>query len=313
MACTKHCIVLVSIIYLLSVKVSIGAHLSQVHRREVQSTKQEKPKPTEASTVSGVPSVRPIIENTDRECTRFEHSYCNSQYGYQHGLFPNHKGQTAEQAAAELDHFAQLFNSGCSDKIGVFLCFTYFPLCIPPTKDGTQLIGGAQLEEVLPCKETCEEVHKSECTEYVLNATRGTGWADHLSCNQDIFKPKSSKQCATGESDSDDEDSTDSVDSKSEICPSESKLICSQRVCVCRDGTMSSVFFSVAVRCQSRCVARKNCNRGTFKNTKNQYKFGKLDINFDSKILCYYYDFSCQGDSGREARRQPQLQARLQR
>lgn len=223
MACTKlYCIVIIT---LLCVKASIGAQFSlqKLHRREVQPVKEEKPEPTEASTASSAPSVRPIIEESERECTRFEHTYCNSQFGYEYGLFPNHKGQTAEQAATELNHFAQLFNSGCSDKIGVFLCFTYFPLCIP-NMDGMQSNGGAQLQEVLPCKETCEEVHKSECTEYVLNATSGEGWAEHLSCNQAIFKPEASKQCATGESGNDNEVSTNSGDNESEICQSKSKV-----------------------------------------------------------------------------------------
>ena len=217
----------IAIITLLCVNASIGAQFSlqKLHRREVQPVKEEKPEPTEfeAFTASSAPSVRPIIEESGRECTRFEHTYCNSQFGYEYSLLPNHKGQTAEQAAAELNHFAQLFNSGCSDKIGVFLCFTYFPLCIP-NMDGVQLNGGAQLQEVLPCKETCEEVHKSDCTEYVLNATSGKGWAEHLSCDQAIFKPESSKHCASGGSGNDNEDSTNNGDNESEICQSKSKL-----------------------------------------------------------------------------------------
>lgn len=195
MASTKlYCI---AIIALLCVNASVGAQhhsLQKLHRRDVQPVKDEKPEPTETSTVSSGPSLRLIIEESGRECTRFNHTYCSSQFGYQYGLFPNHKGQSAKEAAAELNHFAQLFNSGCSDKIGVFLCFTYFPLCTPNT-DST---SGSQLQEVLPCKETCEEVHKSECTEYVLNATGG--WAEHLNCDQAIFKPEASKHCATGES-----------------------------------------------------------------------------------------------------------------
>ena len=201
------------IVALLCVNASIGAQqqqhsLQKLYRREVQPVKDEKPEPTETSTVSSAQSVRPKIEGSRRECTRFNHTYCSSQFGYQYGLFPNNKGQSAEEAAAELNHFAQLFNSGCSDKIGVFLCFTYFPLCTPDTD------SGSQLQEVLPCKETCEEVHKSECTEYVLNATGG--WAEHLSCDQAIFKPEASKQCATGEP-GNNEDSTDN-----ESCPSKS-------------------------------------------------------------------------------------------
>ena len=230
MAGTKlhYCMIIVT---LLCVKVSVGAQLSSLqimHRRGVEPVKEEeKPtefEPTEASTASSAPSVRPKIEESTRECTRFEHTYCNSQFEYEYGLFPNHKGQTAKEAATELNHFSQLFNADpkCSDKIGVFLCFTYFPLCTPNV-DGTQLVnsGDAQLQEVLPCKETCEEVHKSECTEYVLNATSGDGWAEHLSCDQAIFKPEASKQCANGESGNDDEEeSTNDGDNGSENCQS---------------------------------------------------------------------------------------------
>ena len=195
------------IVALLCVNASIGAQqqqhsLQKLYRREVQPVKDEKSEPIETSTVSSAPSVRPIIiGESGRECTRFNHTYCSSQFGYQYGLFPNHKGQSAKETAAEFNHFARLFDSGCSDKIGVFLCFTYFPLCTPNTD------SSSQLQEVLPCKETCEEVHKSECTEYVSNAT--DGWAEHLSCDQAIFKPKASKQCATG-------------NNEDESCPSKS-------------------------------------------------------------------------------------------
>ena len=230
-----YCIVFVSIIFLLGVEASSGAHFIQ-HRRDVQSAKQEKQEPTEASTASSVPSLRtPVTEETQRECTKFNHTYCNSQFGYEYGLFPNHKGQTAKKAAEELNDFAQLFNSGCSDKIGMFLCFTYFPLCQPPvdrivtvlTIDDTQLIdkpSARELQEVLPCKETCEEVHKSECTEYVLNATGGDAWPEHLSCNQAIFKPTASEQCATGES-SKDEESTNNGNNDNTICQCKSNLL----------------------------------------------------------------------------------------
>lgn len=231
-----YCIAFVSIIFLLDaapVRSSVGVHLS-LHRRDVQPDKQEKQEPTEASSTVGssVPSLRPKIKETQRECTRFEHTYCSDQFGYQYGLFPNHKGQTAEEAAKELNDFAQLFTSECSDKIGVFLCFAYFPLCTPPIDtvlnlDGTQLNDGPttmQLQEVLPCKETCEEVHKSECTEYVLNATRSDVWPEHLSCNRAIFKPMASKQCASGESSNDNEELTDNGDNDNEMCQGESKF-----------------------------------------------------------------------------------------
>jgi hypothetical protein len=216
----------IAIIALLCVKAiaSTGAQQyssQKLHRREVVPVKDDKPEPTEfeTSTVSSAPPVRPKIEqNTRRECTRFKHTYCSSQFGYQYGLFPNHKEQTAEEAVAELNDFAQLFNSGCSDKIGVFLCFTYFPLCIPDTDSNS---SGAQLQEVLPCKETCEEVHKSECTEYVLNATGHHGWAEHLSCDQAIFKPEASEHCANGEADANDNKESPE---DNEICQRKSKF-----------------------------------------------------------------------------------------
>lgn len=206
------------IIALLCAKSSTGVEISlqKQHRslREVQPLKEEKSEPTEAA--STAPPLRPRIEGSARECIRFNYTYCNSQFGYEYGLFPNHRGQTAKEAAEELNHFAQLFYSGCSDKIGVFLCFSYFPLCVP-NMGGTEVSSGVQLEEVLPCKETCEEVHKSECTEYVLNVTGG--WAEHLSCNQSIFKPEASKQCASGEPGTNGNEESNE-DNENEICQS---------------------------------------------------------------------------------------------
>lgn len=187
-----------------------GVHLhhgeSSIYERSIESDVTNH-------TSTFVPSVRPVVESTDRECLRFEHSYCNSQFRYSHGLFPNHKGQTAEQAAIEFGDFMQLIHSGCSDKLGTFLCFTYFPLC-EPTVD--------EVQEILPCMETCEEVHKSECTEYVVNATNGNGWADHLKCDQDIFKPMNSMQCAIGESNS---RNSSTEDGKSGDASCEGKLL----------------------------------------------------------------------------------------
>lgn len=223
MACTKCCIELFSIICLLCVTFTGRVHSTQ-HRRDIEPIKQEKLDPTEAlPTSSLIPSPPAILivgeDDQGRQCTRFNHSYCSNKFHYNNGLFPNHKGQTAEKAAAELNDFALLFDSGCSDKIAVFLCFTYFPFCTPTDDSMPSQVGSVQLREVLPCKETCEEVHNSDCTAYVLNATRGSGWPDHLDCKQDIFKPKASNLCASGEVHTNEEDQTDI---KNETCQSES-------------------------------------------------------------------------------------------
>lgn len=186
------------LISVLSVQVCVGYSVS--------NTITEPTSPTNDSTVS----VRPRVELTERECTSFEHPFCNGLFGYTYGYFPNHKGQTFQEAVSEFSHFEQLLHTGCSDKLAIFLCFTYFPLCVPSSTMKS-------VQEVLPCKETCEEVHKSECTEYVVNATNGDGWAEHLDCDQDIFKPIETEQCADGES-NDGKSTPDNEDSETTTC-----------------------------------------------------------------------------------------------
>ena len=199
---------LVTLVSLLTVEVCVGNSL--LYRREAQTNKAEIGETDETSLTSSseeeedsTPSVRPRVKSEERQCVEFEHHYCNSQFGYTHGLFPNNKGQTAEEAVTEFNDFSLLLNSGCSDKLGIFLCFTYFPLCTP---------NMGPVQEILPCKEVCEEIHKSECTEHVLNATKGSGWAEHFDCNQEIFKPMESQQCAGGES------SNGGSENENEIC-----------------------------------------------------------------------------------------------
>ena len=120
------------------------------------------------------------------QCVPFTHTYC-STFGYNYTVSPNPwaRGLTIEGVQREIGDFNGLLNSGCSSVLGIFLCFTYFPLCY----------GNGQV--ILPCKEVCDEVHNSRCNDLVLNSVGQ--WASHLQCTN--FRSKSEVQngnCALG-------------------------------------------------------------------------------------------------------------------
>ena len=124
---------------------------------------------------------------TDQDqCVPFHHPYC-SRFGYNHTVSPNPwaRDLTLEQVEEEINDFNGLLNSNCSNVLGTFLCFTYFPLCY----------GNRQV--ILPCKEVCDEVHTSRCNDLVLNSAGE--WGPHLQCTN--FRSKSEIQngnCADG-------------------------------------------------------------------------------------------------------------------
>lgn len=110
---------------------------------------------------------RPRDPNTGREYCKF----------IDKASFPNIRGhETAAEAISEFDDFFPLLGSNttgpCHPKLEILLCFIYFPFCTPNYPN----------IRYYPCRETCEEVHESNCTDYV-QASGARGWAEHLQCN----------------------------------------------------------------------------------------------------------------------------------
>lgn len=114
-------------------------------------------------------------------CTGFEHSYCSSKFNYTTAIFPNPRGhETPEEAATEFSDFnTLLLNGGCHPKLGMLLCFIYFPVCNTTNFNPNTALVDATF---YPCSEACTEVHNSECTQLVTSSPAG-GWAPHLQCN----------------------------------------------------------------------------------------------------------------------------------
>lgn len=136
---------------------------------------------------------RPPPSVEQDHCVPFEHHYC-SRFGYNYTISPNPwaRDLTLEQAGLEFDDFSRLFDSNCSNKLGTFLCFTYFPLCYEHST------GGEQRQLVLPCKETCEAVHSSKCNDLILDSVGA--WGNHLQCSNFHTKQETENgNCADGQ------------------------------------------------------------------------------------------------------------------
>ena len=135
---------------------------------------------------------RPPPTNEQKQCVPFYHHYC-SKFGYNLTISPNPwaRDLTLEQAIREFSDFADLLRRNCSEKLGTFLCFTYFPLCYKQPLAGTRKL-------VLPCKETCEAVHNSECNDLVLGSVGE--WGKHLQCTNFHTKAETENgNCADGQ------------------------------------------------------------------------------------------------------------------
>ena len=113
------------------------------------------------------------------ECVEFTHYYCN-RFNYTTAFFPNPRGHlTYEDAAKEFNDFIPLLNNNCHPKLGTLLCFLYFPVC----SSIVQYDQNRALVELgfFPCKELCEEVHNSSCTDLIVQHLGF--WVSHLQCN----------------------------------------------------------------------------------------------------------------------------------
>lgn len=135
---------------------------------------------------------RPLPTNEQEQCVPFHHYYC-SKFGYNQTISPNPwaRDLTLEQAIHEFGDFADLLRRNCSEKLGTFLCFTYFPLCYKQPLAGVRKL-------VLPCRETCDIVHNSECNDLVLGSVGE--WGKHLQCANFHTKAETENgNCADGQ------------------------------------------------------------------------------------------------------------------
>lgn len=148
--------------------------------------------PTTTESNSVMVNPRPVPTTDQDQCVPFQHYYC-SKFGYNYTISPNPwvRGLTFEQAKTEFEDFTDLFKQNCSEQLGTFLCFTYFPLCYHQHDVQAKKL-------VVPCRETCEIVHQSECNDIILG---GLGqWPGHLRCSK--FHTKSETEngnCAEGD------------------------------------------------------------------------------------------------------------------
>lgn len=135
----------------------------------------------------------PLTNGVEDQCVEIEDHYCTQFTGRaMTAYFPNPRGhKTFEQANKEFKDFIPLLQSGCHEKLGTLLCFIYFPFCE----------SAYPSLRIYPCKEVCEDVtgNSSRCTALINQYAAADGWNDQLQCDiSDIYKPRSSMQCAEG-------------------------------------------------------------------------------------------------------------------
>lgn len=129
-----------------------------------------------------------VAPESDHTCEPFDQPYCRcfNPNERTHARFPNRRNQDAADARTEFSDFVNVIKSGCSDKIGGFLCFYYFPFCLED--DSNRVFQ----QELLPCREVCEEV-REDCKEVFVS--HGYPWPEFLDCSRDYFKPNTSGEC----------------------------------------------------------------------------------------------------------------------
>lgn len=190
MACQLNSCIMLSILTLLGLIISISAVVvAGEHSQHVRVPRRDLEAVT--TTTSAASNQRLPLLSSQGKCVPFHHHYC-SNFGYNYTISPNPwaRGLSLEQAASEFGDFNNLMRRNCSDKLGTLLCFTYFPLCYEKSPGNMRLI--------LPCKETCNIVHTSDCNDLVLSSVGE--WGKHLRCTN--FHTKSETEngnCADGD------------------------------------------------------------------------------------------------------------------
>lgn len=120
--------------------------------------------------------------------------YISCYCGYSVTVLPNARGhKTVNEAFSEfLDFVGLLTDDPCSDQIGAFLCFEYFPFHAGPDKDTN---CGASGTIIRPCNDTCQLAKNEACTDIVQLHTNSTRWAPHLECDN-FPSPNGEEACA---------------------------------------------------------------------------------------------------------------------
>ena len=113
--------------------------------------------------------------------------YC----GYSNVYLPNARGhKTVKEAVDEFVHFEEMINSNpqCSDFLGIYLCFHYFPVSGCPHSESGDHVSP-------PCKETCEAAKTEECADLARFRKPAWKWPSHMNC--DLLSSNSSgKLCS---------------------------------------------------------------------------------------------------------------------
>ena len=124
--------------------------------------------------------VRPPVEEEDTggTCsTLFIPQLCDG-VGYNNIYLPNFRGHTTQsEAAAELDDYLPLIESGCSPVIRQFLCSYYLPFCFTSPLNG--------VKRLRPCRSLCEQAI-SNCS-VVLAQNSNLTLPDFLNCSVNTF------------------------------------------------------------------------------------------------------------------------------
>ena len=90
-------------------------------------------------------------------CESVQDDLCrNLDLKYNLTKFPTKRFISQKDALLPFISFSALVQSNCSRKLAPFLCFYYFPPCLPPSEEYCDFI------ELDPCQNLCEEV-KQEC------------------------------------------------------------------------------------------------------------------------------------------------------
>lgn len=125
-------------------------------------------------------NVRPLDdEDTGGECQQLAIPGLCDGVGYTSIYLPNFRGHTTqEEAAAELDDFMQLIDSGCSPAIRQFLCSYYLPFCFNSPLNQETL-------RLRPCRSLCEEA-SANCSR-LLEQNSNYTWPTFFDCSLDSF------------------------------------------------------------------------------------------------------------------------------
>ena len=107
--------------------------------------------------------------------TKSNNGFCSS-INYTSFAIPNFRnGTDDEEIDAELQTYATLYSSGCSNALVHLLCGYYKPPCFSG--------WDAEAIRLPPCRELCLYV-RSSCEPVIKEFNAAASWPDHLDCDQ---------------------------------------------------------------------------------------------------------------------------------